>query len=33
MSGHKIKGPGNPVDSDDAVNKYIYYRKVYGCNR
>ena len=21
MSGHKIKGLGNPVDSDDAVNK------------
>ena len=21
MSGHKIKGVGNPVDSDDAVNK------------
>ena len=21
ISGHKIKGLGNPVDSDDAVNK------------
>ena len=24
MSGHKIKGLGNPVDSDDAVNKKYF---------
>ena len=30
MSGHKIKGLENPVDSDDAVNKeYITARLMY----
>ena len=33
MSGHEIKGLGNPVDSDNAVNKRIYYSKVKGCIR
>ena len=29
MSGHKIKGHGNPVDSGDAVNKeYITARLI-----